>query len=47
MPPGRMRGQRGQSLVESAMVIVMISLIFFGMMQVVLKLNAEDRKSVV
>jgi len=31
----------GQSLVESALVIVMFSLIFFGMLQVVLKLHGE------
>ncbi len=33
---------RGQSMLESALVMVMVSLVFFGMLQVVLKLNAEQ-----
>ncbi|MDD2709835.1 MAG: pilus assembly protein [Verrucomicrobiae bacterium] len=32
----------GQSMVESAMALVLVSFILFGMMQVLLKLNAEQ-----
>jgi hypothetical protein len=34
--------QRGQSLVESAIVLVLMSFILFGMLQVVVKINAEQ-----
>ena len=39
---GNRQFRRGQSMVESALVLVLLSFVLFGMLQVALKLNAEQ-----
>ncbi|MBI4023456.1 MAG: pilus assembly protein [Verrucomicrobia bacterium] len=41
----RCAGNRGQAMLESALVLVMISLLFFGMMQVMLAYHADQVQS--